>query len=489
MNPARVIFPAIRWDGRDAEAVWPGVREAVDQGVGGFIVFDTDLAPMRDLVDRTEGHAGRPLLFAADLERGAGQQIATATALPPPLALARQGPEAVAEAARITACQARAAGIDWILAPVADLDVEPANPIVGTRSFGSDPGAVAELVAAWVTAAQTEGAIACAKHFPGHGRTTADSHAELPVVEAARSELETDLLPFRVAVAAGVGSVMMAHVAYPELDPRGAPASLSEHIVRSLRDELGFEGLVVTDALIMDALASGGWGQGSASVAALRAGCDALLYPSDVEDSLKAIEAALADGSLPESRLRESVTRVERATRAVRGGGDLGLRPALEDDDRARAFELALGSIAVLRGGLPALRGGAAARLWIVDDDGPDGVDDGPTQRSERGEELRARLKALGVRVLSESDRDEALDLAVVFSEVRAWKGRAGLSEASRQALGRIAATAPNPAALLFGHPRLAAELAGFSDVVCGWWGDRLMQEAMAQRLAGRETT
>jgi beta-glucosidase len=220
VNPARLVFPGLRWADRGLEEVWPEVRRQVDLGVGGFVVFGGSVSAMRDLVIRTRDYAGRALLFAADLERGAGQQLAEATPLPPAAALATLDDAALLTAARLTAQEAAAAGIGWVLGPVADLDVEPANPIVGTRSFGASATEVSDRVRTWILAAQGEGVLGCAKHFPGHGRTTVDSHADLPVVGEQLEVLEADLLPFKAAIAAGVGSIMLAHVSYPALASR-----------------------------------------------------------------------------------------------------------------------------------------------------------------------------------------------------------------------------------------------------------------------------
>ena len=293
MNPARLVFPALRWGDRAPDEVWPEVRRHIDLGVGGFVVFGGSVAAMRELLARVPQHTDRPLLFASDLERGAGQQLRDATPLPPPAALATMADSALEDAARITAREAAAAGIGWVLAPVADLDIEPANPIVGTRAFGAKAASVSDRVRSWVQSAQAEGASACAKHFPGHGRTTVDSHAELPVVSATREELEADLAPFRAAIDAGVRSVMMAHVAFPELDPTGAPASLSPAIIELLREDLVFDGLVVTDAFIMQAVSGSGRTEEEAAVDAVRAGCDVVLYPGLPESTIAALESAL----------------------------------------------------------------------------------------------------------------------------------------------------------------------------------------------------
>jgi beta-glucosidase-like glycosyl hydrolase len=203
-----------------------------------------------EVTSNLQAYADHHLLIGADLERGAGQQVRGLAQLPPALALRRMrehtrlgGP--VGAAAAYTASEARRVGINWVLAPVLDLDIEPDNPIVQTRSFGEDPAVVAACAAEWIYACQAVGPLACAKHFPGHGRTTLDSHATLPVVHASRELLEADLAPFRAAVEAGVASIMTAHVAYPALDPSGSPATFSMRILDRLRRDLAYGGLVV----------------------------------------------------------------------------------------------------------------------------------------------------------------------------------------------------------------------------------------------------
>ncbi len=205
---------------------------------------------------------------------------------------------AAAIAGRLAAC-----GVNMNLAPVADVNTNPDNPVIGVRSFGADPELVSRHVAAFVEGTQRQGVAACAKHFPGHGDTAVDSHVGLPVVAG---DLEAALLPFRAAIAAGVQAVMTAHLVVPALDE--APATLSPRILtRLLREELGFEGLVITDALEMRAI-SAGVGIEEGAVRALAAGADALCVGHDVHDDavesiLAAIVAAVGEGRLSRERL------------------------------------------------------------------------------------------------------------------------------------------------------------------------------------------
>jgi beta-N-acetylhexosaminidase len=251
------------------------------------------------------------------LERGPGQQVQGLTELPPPAALGwLDDLEATGTCGLITGAEARSVGINWAFAPVCDLDLEPKNPIVQTRSFGVDPVRVGEHAAVWIRALQEHGVQGCAKHYPGHGRTTQDSHATLPRVRATAAELQQmDGTPFEYAIRAGVGSVMSAFVAYPEWDRSGRAASFSPEILGYLRDTLNFGGLVVTDALIM-AGASAAQPVPAATVSAVAAGCDALLYPSDFQQVVAALDRAVG-GDIP-------TTRISRGTQASRTRSPIG---------------------------------------------------------------------------------------------------------------------------------------------------------------------
>jgi len=274
---AALLLPAIRWDANLGYAPErAAIEKALALGVGGFILFGGEQEHVRALTKELRQRSRVPLLIAADLERGAGQQFGGATGLPPLAAIASLGDaDTVRRAARLTAREARTLGLNWDLAPVCDLDIVPENPIVGTRSLGSDSHRVAMLAQAWIQACQAEGVLACAKHFPGHGRTRTDSHSGLPVVDATRAELmEHDLAPFCAAIEVGVAGVMTAHVAYPALDASGAPATMSREMLQwLLRQQMRFEGLIVTDAMIMEG-AIAEHGENEAAILALDAGCD-----------------------------------------------------------------------------------------------------------------------------------------------------------------------------------------------------------------------
>ena len=477
---AELFFPAIRWD---ATRGYEGERAAIDQalklGVGGFILFGGPSEHVASLTEDLHSKARIPLLIGADLERGAGQQFAGQTALPPLAAVASlEDVQAIRRSATITAREARSLGINWIYAPDCDIDVEPDNPIIGTRSFGSDPGRVAEYASAWIDACQSEGVLACAKHFPGHGRTTVDSHKTLPRVdESADTIRETDLVPFRSAIERGVASVMTAHVAFPALDPSGAPATLSREILTNLlRTELGFTGLVVTDALIMEGVLGGG--ESEAVVRALYAGCDCLLYPTDLAASELAIRKAIDDKRLDAESIQHSVERRRRWARWAALSKD-NHRSAR--DESGWAVQLAEQVVHPLRGRLPPLS--QPWNLVIVDDDVG-----GPYPAPSR-DPLISALRAGGVDlVVNGEGGDGTAPLATVialFGDIRAWKGRPGYSAAAKAAVRTALdnAGASERLIVLFSHPRLAGELDVDAPILCAWGGEAVMQRAAARVL------
>ncbi|MFE9801819.1 glycoside hydrolase family 3 protein [Streptomyces goshikiensis] len=257
--------------------------------------------------------AGVPLLLSTDQEHGIIARIGKpATLLPGAMALgAGRSTDAARRAGRIAGTELASMGIRQDYAPVADVNVNPANPVIGVRSFGSDPRAVAGLVAAQVRGYQGAGVAATAKHFPGHGDTETDSHVGLPVMRHTRAQWEElDEPPFRAAVAAGVDAVMTAHIVFPALDPSQDPATLSHPVVTGiLRERLGFRGVVVTDALDMAGVRQK-YGDDRVPVLALKAGCDQLLNAPDLALAQRAVLAAVAAGELSEARIEESVLRI-----------------------------------------------------------------------------------------------------------------------------------------------------------------------------------
>jgi beta-N-acetylhexosaminidase len=341
-----------------------------ERGVGGVILYSenfTDAASLKQLIADLSGIArdakAIPLFFEIDQEGGAVTRIGSgATVLPGQMALAATpDPTAsITKAVAVTAAELTAVGVNWNFAPDADVNDEPANPVIGNRSFSSDPGRVSAMVTAAVRAYASANFLACAKHFPGHGSTTVDSHTGLPRIDADRAAIDrVQLAPFRAAIAARVPAIMSAHIVVPALDPTpDLPVTLSKPVLNDLlRTTMGFDGVIVTDDLEMGALAS--IGEATAGVRAFQAGADYLLFRYDESaplDAHRRIVEAVRSGTITAARLDESVRRVVNLKRAysIYLGQRSAPSPDLDADGRI-ALDLARDSITLLRnrGALP----------------------------------------------------------------------------------------------------------------------------------------
>jgi beta-N-acetylhexosaminidase len=278
---------------------------------------------MAALINQLQRDSELPLIFAADFERGVPMRLNGGTVFPSAMALgAAHSKDFAFLFGRITAIEARAVGVHWNFFPVADVNSNPLNPIINTRSFGEDVAETGELVTAYIAGARGTGMLTTAKHFPGHGDTQTDTHLAAASVRGDRKHLnEVELAPFRAAIAAGVDSIMMAHVTAPALDPDSKRvASLSPRIIQEvLRHQMGFRGLVVTDAMDMGALTSlfamlpPASAAARAAVEAVKAGEDMLVAPADLENSYRGVVQAVRSGEIAESRIDDSVLKILRA--------------------------------------------------------------------------------------------------------------------------------------------------------------------------------
>lgn len=471
--------------------------------VGGVIVGKGSGLGTAAWLNELQRGSAVPLLVTADLEWGPGTRLLGATTIPVNMALAATGDlRYVYEAGRITAIEARAAGIHMAFAPVADVNVNPRNPVINTRSYGADARIVAEHVAAFVAGARDAGLLTVAKHFPGHGDTEVDSHLEMPVLTASRLRLdEVELVPFRAAVQAGVDGIMTAHLNVPALDPMGRrPATLSHAILTDLlRRDLGFEGLVVTDALIMDGVRRRG-DNGAVAVEAVLAGADILLMPPSAVEAIDAVVAAVVSGRISPERIDTSVRRILRAKLAA--GLDHG---ALVDTDALAAMmaggahaawadEVAARSLTLVRaanGALPLapLPDGSPMPLTVVAYD--------ESAQSTRGSTFTDALRARGhavqlIRVSRGSTyaRLQAADRAATgvvvflsFSNAAPWRGHLGLPGPVASLAQRLAARG----ALFFnfGNPYLLAQIPAAETYLLAWAEDPVMETAAARALAG----
>lgn len=323
---------------QDSDAYRTLKRHVEENKIGGIILFRGPVYESVILMNRMQQLARYPLLVSADLEAGAGMRFDDTVNFPWNMAVAATGnPDFARRQGEITAREARALGVHQIFAPVVDINNNAGNPVINVRSYGEDPADVARFAAAFTEGAQSAGVIATAKHFPGHGDTAVDSHRGLPEINVARDRLNSvEFVPFQATVNAGIGSVMVGHIALPQIDataikplPRNVkskpidtdedgeiieekatmPATLSPVMGRILRNDLKFSGMIVTDALSMSGLTIYFTPEESA-VRALEAGADMLLKPADVDATFRGVREAVKSGRITEQRVEESVRKL-----------------------------------------------------------------------------------------------------------------------------------------------------------------------------------
>lgn len=499
------------------------VRQVRDNRVGGVIWYLLSDVYATALLDRKlQENARVPLLVSADLEAGLGMRFRDTTYWPWPMAVAATGDPGLAEReGRIVAAEARALGVNQILAPVADVNIEPDNPVINVRSFGEDPRDVARYVAAFVRGVQSEGVLATAKHFPGHGDTHTDSHRSLSVLRASRERLESvELVPFRAAIQAGVGAVMTAHLSVPELDATPAPplpgaerdnpytkdpgemtrggtvpASLSAAVTEGvLRKELGFGGLVVTDALDMGGITDH-FEAGEAAVRSILAGADQVLKSPDVDAAIAGVRRAVQSGRISPERLDVSVARILAAKKRFPprpAGFDEIFRSVDLPEHRALSEEIARRSLTLVReapGVLPLSRKQRVAHVVVTDQ---------PRFTEEVTGALRSKLNNAPAAFLLDplstpADVEAAVsgaaaaDVVLVSIAARFQSGQGSISipPGGRDAAARIVAGARPAVVAVLGSPYLLRDFPGAATALVAWGSQSDHQAALVRALFG----
>ncbi|MDA8132583.1 MAG: hypothetical protein M0011_13850 [Elusimicrobia bacterium] len=468
-NLYRLIFPGFRFGKSDPELA----LKLAASGVGGFCFYGGSAPEVRELSRLLKSASATPLLIAADYENGAGQHVSGATELPPNMAIGASGREDLARRkGEITALEARALGVDWVLAPVADLAVRADNPIVNVRSFGADPNLAAGLGEAYISGLSSQGVLSCLKHFPGHGDTASDSHLELPAVTKNLYALEQEeLRPFR-ALFRRADAVMAGHLLLPELDGN-APASLSREVVSGLlRRKLGFQGAVITDALDMKAVSA----DPGAGVKALLAGVDALLAPEDPAALHAELQRAAEEGTITAAAAAAAIARLDALARKLTPFRGL---PAPEDALRC-GEHLAFGAEAA-----PSCLAWASTGRFSAKAGETLGYLEPLTARGDwKGGAFVSALAELGVRVEPYQPGCGMRLAAACFSRPRAGSGSINLSDEEWAALESAVAGASESVLLAFGSPFVLEGLAP-SAALCAFCALDDFQRAAAGVLAG----
>jgi beta-glucosidase-like glycosyl hydrolase len=482
-----------------------------EEGIGGFILFGGDIDSTPRYLAELQARAEFPLLISSDVERGLGQQLEGGTRFPSQRAVAsalvrctKKDVDLLGRMLDAVRTESRTAGIHIVFSPVMDVNNNPDNPIICTRSFGEEPETVEWFGRHYIRGLQKPGAdghrdlLACAKHFPGHGDTDQDSHSVLPVIRVDRALLNrVELPPFREAVKDGVGTVMIAHLLVPALDPV-KPVTFSKKVVTALlREGMEFNGLIISDALDMGALA-GEYSQDEIAIRAVEAGMDILLHPVDARITIDAVVKAVKEGRLTETRIYESVDRIMAAKKQL-GLFDKKQKTFYKIDyakHRAIATDLGSKALTVVHGDRKKLPfdSGKGVACFVLDDDGQDMG--GPFTHG-----LMKRFGTVNSTTLTpdinSADLSSHLDLSGVgsvvigiFSRISASKGRSGLSPKLREAafdiLRRAKTEGKRSAVISFDSPYILDQFKDADVLIAGYDRMDAIQEAAAEMLAGK---
>lgn len=504
-------------------------RHVVENKVGGIIFFGAPIYETTILANRMQALAKTPLLMSLDAETGIGMRFEDATNFPWAMAIAATGnPEFARRMGVITGREARAIGIQHVYAPVLDVNNNAANPVINVRSFGEDPDDVAKYGIAFAQGVQSQRTLATAKHFPGHGDTNIDSHRGLPIIDHSRESMEkTELVPFRKAVAEGITSIMIAHIALPQIDgeeikplkeylggdaEKGSeivsqkatiPATLSARVQTDiLRKDMGFKGLIVSDAMSMSGLTLY-FDQEEAGVRAFLAGTDILEKPSDVDKMIRGLVAAVKSGRIPMEKLEESVTRqlawkhelglfsnritpIDQIDRLVSGA-----------DTTMLSDEIATKAITLVRNEPGALPLDASKKIAVLGIS--NGFDGPPTMSS-----LVGTLRSGGLRFtpayLQENTVDEQVaaaqkavdesDTVVVglYGRVRSGaKNSVGIPENGAKLLQKLLASGKKVIAISFGNPYILSSFPELKTYLVAYGDMSSLQRASARAITAKQ--
>ncbi len=465
LNGDRIQYPSYR----------QALLDLVKKGIGGFIIFGGAKGEMRDFIVELQSIADIPLFIASDIERGVGQQIKGANVLPCPMAIAaaldRGSPEDVLLLENTLKCVTDEAidnGINLPLIPVMDVNQEPDNPIICTRAFSDDTETVSWFGSEYIRALEQAGLISCAKHFPGHGDTVVDSHIALPVIKKTREDLKgIDLVPFIKAIKTGVSSIMVGHLAVPSLDD--VPASLSRKIMYGLlREELGFKGLILTDALDMHALSS----TRDVPVKCINAGADVLLHPTDADAAVAGLLSAVESGEIDERTVNNAAGRIvtakERLVRIVQGETDCSASRGLASSITEKSITLVKHAP-----GLLPLTETRDVRLIIAGDFALTSA---------------SPLKRYLPLSSALDDIAAAVDETVIFSlfaSVAAWKGSSGIAGKDKEKIAGLIKQARKAIVISFGSPYVLRYFGKADILIAAFEPTDQAQEAVTKCLRG----
>lgn len=459
-------------DGRYRERMLDLAR----RGIGGFIVFGGEREGIKEFISELNAAAEIPLFIASDIERGVGQQISGTTPFPCPMAVAAAvhmddaaQRSFLEEALLNVALEAAYIGINMPLMPVVDVNANADNPIICTRAFSDDPHRVAFFGSLYVKALEGAGLISCPKHFPGHGDTSVDSHIALPVISKSYEQLKTcDLAPFVLTILTGARSIMVGHIALPGLD--ALPASLSHKIITGvLRQDMGFSGLVLTDALNMSALKD----FGNVPAACLNAGVDILLHPAEVGEMVWELDDALTKGDLDESVVDDRLGRIISLKEEVCFGAGNKEMPGENAYSSYRGLvEASITLVKTAPGILPLVSDGNL-KVFLCGD------------VSFNATSPLCRTFTDAVSLNDEIGEGGGAAVFALFTKVAAWRGSSGIPEDETKRIRYLLGRFEKTIVISFGSPYVLRYFEAADILIAAYEGTEAAQESVVRHLLG----
>lgn len=476
----QVIMPRI--DFNDPNSIPRAKRLVQECEVGGFIIFNAKRDLLKETTSELQSLAKIPLLFGCDAERGVGQIVSDMTLFPFTMSLgAADDVDLVYNQASFIAKEMKECGLNLLFAPIADINSNPDNPIINMRSYGDDPDLVSRLCAAFIQGAQDNGVLACAKHFPGHGRTGVDSHVDLPILHTALETLQDcDLIPFQRSIEAGVASIMTAHIAFQEIGD-GSAVTISNGLISDvLRDEMGFQGLAITDSLHMEGIIKLGSEEYLANKA-LNAGCDIILDPQDPITLVRNLNSSELDLSILNPRVERLLSiKEEFLTRTATNDIKMKVEGHILKDRIARE------SVCLVRG---ETLGSKKAIVYTFDV---------TNSENEISSNFCQQLEHNGISLhnvsVSLDDADIAIEnipedcaiICLVYTTIGAWKKQSILPDNFKSILKNLASLSNERVLISFGSPYIIRDFDNFKSIICSFDILNECQLAVADVLLGK---
>lgn len=478
-NCYQLIIGRLNGDAIDSPEYQRKIYDLVEKGIGGFILFGGEKEHVKTFISSLQAVSEIPLFFASDIEQGVGHQVYGSTLFPSQMAVSaairtdvQNHRKVLSDMIHAIAVEARDIGINMPLIPVLDINKDPDNPIICTRAFSDNPERVSWFGLRYIRILEESCLISCAKHFPGHGDTSTDSHLSLPIIMKTADQLRmTDLVPFNDAIRAGIRSIMIGHLRIPAIDDK--PSSISHKIISGLlREEMGFQGLILTDALTMHALAN----IENVSTQCIQSGADILLHPHDPDFTAKELLQSVKRGDLSEHIISAAVNRIMNTKKTL---PDVIGSPVQYSEHRSLSKKITRMSITALKHNtrlLPITKNNDIDVYFIGDDS--------LAETSPFRSFFKHCHTGLGDEPLSHF-QDKTV-LFVIYTSIEAWKGNAGIRERDKKRMHEIISKANFSAMVSFGCPYVLGNFSHADLLVAAYDVTNQAQDAVLDCLIGR---